>query len=962
MVGLCKTLGRLLGVILALGLFASLLLGQSGDVSLRGQVTDPSGAAIPSIPVTITGPGGAALEALTTREGRYAFHHLVPGTYALQISLRGFAPFEKTGIEIVAGKPKVVDAQLTVAMEKQEVTVQGEANRVSVSPENNVSALVLKGEDLKALSDDPDDLQNELEALAGPAAGPNGGEIYIDGFSGGQLPPKSEILQIRINQNPFSAEYDKLGYGRIEITTKPGYQKFHGQVFAFGNDSVLNSRNPFVAQEPGYHSEFYSGNVGGPLGKKAALFFDFFRRDINNNSIVSAITLDSNFNLVPFSQAVRNPQTRTHFNPRADFQLSEKNILTVRAEFSKDSRTNNGIGQFSLPSQAYNSSGNGVELHISDTQVLSSRTVNQTLFGYERDRTNQTALSLDPTLNVIGAFTGGGRSSGRSTDIQNRYELRDNASISLGKHNLTFGGRLRDVSESDNTTAGYNGTFTFPSLAVYQITEKGLSNGLTMTQIEAFGGGASQFVITAGNPLAQASLVDLALYGEDAWRLRPNISLTLGMRYEGQNHIGDHADFAPRVGLAWGLGHSARPKTVLRAGFGIFYDRFGENEVLQAERLNGINQQQYVVTSPDFFPAIPPLSTLSMLSTGATAPTVYQVDPALRAPYTMQAAIGLERQLSKAVTTSVTYINSHGVHQLLIRNINAPLPGTYNPANPASGDRPFGNVSNIYQYESDGLFNENQVIANFNVRSGAKLSLFGFYTLSYANSNDVGGGFPMNQYDIRADYGPAAFVVRNQAFVGGSFSMPWGFRLSPMMIINSGRPYNVTIGQDLNGDSLFNDRPAFAMAGATGPNIKATPFGTFNLDPAAGTPVIPINYLTGPSQFSMNMRLGKTFGFGKATESGGPGGGWHGHHEGGLGGRGLSGGGGGFFGPNNAENRRYQLELSVMAHNVFNHVNLGTPVGNLSSPIFGQSNSIAGGFFGGGAANRSLNLMVRFSF
>ena len=958
---LLKNLERVFLAILVSACFSAALFAQAAGISLRGQVTDPSGAAIPAATVTITGPGGTTQQAQTNEQGEYVFRNLAAGAYTVRINIKGFSEFNKPSVEIASGRAQVLNAQLTVSMQKQEVNVQSETSQIGVSPENNVSALVLKGEALKSLSDDPDELQSELQALAGPAAGPNGGQIYIDGFQGGQLPPKSAILEVRINQNPFSAQYDKLGYGRIEITTKPGYQEFHGRVFAFGNDSAFNSRNPFVTDIPGYHSVFYAGNIGGPLGKKASFFLDLYRRDIQDASVVNAIVLNQNLNQTPFSQAVLHPQTRTNIRPRADFQLSKNNVLSATYQYWKNSNTNDGIGQFSLPAQAYNSAGEENEFHLNDTQVVSARTVTQTRFRYERQTTNQIPFSVDPAVNVLGAFTGGGNTLGKALVTENNYELQSLTAMSLGKHNLTFGGQLIATDQSQNTTSGYNGTFTFNSLNAYQITQQGLAQSLTPAQILAAGGGASQFVITAGNPAAQASLVYLGLYAEDDWRLRPNMSLTLGLRFETQNHISDHADIAPRIGFAWGLGGGKSRKTVLRAGFGLFYDRFKEAQILQADQLNGINQQRYVVNAPDFFPTVPPIGTLTG---SATFPTLYQIGSNLRAPYAVESAIGLERQVTQNITASATYINTHGVHQFMTRNINAPLPGTYNPLDPSSGVRPFGDIGNVYQYESDGLFNENQLIANFSIRMGAPLTLFGFYTLSYADSNTGGvDSFPMNPYNIAQDYGPADWVVRNQFFLGGSLGLPYGITFSPFMIANSGHPYNVTIGRDLNGDSVFNDRPAFASAGATGPNVVATQFGTFNIDPSLGQAVIPINYLTGPGQFSMNARLSKTFGFGKATEGGsGFGGHYHGH-GGGLGGQGLSGNSGrGLWHQGESANRRYQLEVGVMVHNVFNMVNLGIPVGNLSSPIFGQSNSLAQGFFGGQSANRSINLFMRFSF
>ncbi|HET7215080.1 MAG TPA: carboxypeptidase regulatory-like domain-containing protein, partial [Terriglobia bacterium] len=930
---------------LAIFCFSAAVFAQAGNGALSGQVTDPSGAAIPGATVTLTGPDHAAKTAQTDEQGRYSFKDLAPGAYSVSISTMGFATFSKADVQVAKGQPQVVNAQLALVMEKQQVTVEGESQQLSVSPDNNVGAVVLKGEDLKSLSDDPDDLQTELQELAGPAAGPNGGQIYIDGFSGGQLPPKEAILEVRVNQNPFSAAYERLGYGRIDITTKPGFQKYHGSIFSFGNDSAFNSRNPFVTDQPGYHSQMFSGDFGGPISKKASFFFDMFHRSSDNTSIVNAVVPAANF--APggslLNEAIASPASRTNISPRVDLQLSNNNVMSIRYQHWSNENTNAGIGQFQLPTDGYNSTGSENLVQVSDTQVISTRTVTQTRFQYVHSSSIQTPLSTDPTLNVIGAFTGGGSNKGTFQDTGNQYELQSATSMTHGKHALTFGGRVRDISSSINTTSGYNGSFTFPGINEYSIYAQGLAQGMTPAQIIAAGGGASQFSIITGNPVASANRIDYALYAEDTWRVRPNISLTGGLRFEGQNHINDHFDIAPRVGFAWGIGRSgSAPKTVLRAGAGIFYDRFDVDNILQAEQLNGINQQQYIVSSPDFLPGnIPPLNTLAG---SATYPTLYQIAPNYQTPYVIEGAVGLERQVTRNLKTSVTYVTTHGIHQLLTRNINAPLPGTYDPADPSSGVRPFGDVGNIYQYESAGLYNENQLITNFNLRMGPALSLFGVYTLSYANTNASGGAFPMNQYDLAQSYGAAPWATRNRFFLGGSVGMPYGFSFSPFMVLSSGRPYNITLGQDLNGDSIYNDRPALATSLCA--TCVQTALGIFNVDPLSGEQLVPANYLTGPGQFSMNARLSKTFGFGKEVGSSGGGGGFHGHGggRGGLGGRGLSSGGGGpRFG--SSSDRRYQVELGIMAHNVLNKVNLGTPVGNITSPLFGQSNSLAGGFF-----------------
>jgi hypothetical protein len=837
-------------------------------------------------------------------------------------------------VEVAAGQEKKADIALEILVKEENIDVQSDAARVSTASDNNASSVVLTGKDLDALSDDPDELQSELQALAGPSAGPNGGQIYIDGFTGGQLPPKSSIREIRINQNPFSAQYDRMGFGRIEILTKPGTDKIHGQFFFNDNHSFLDAMNPFAANEPDFSTQMVSGNVGGPLGKKASYQINAERRNINEATVVLADAFVAAG--VPVV-GVLNPRVRTSMSTRLDYQLAASNTLMVRYQFTHNREENNGIGQLALPSQGFNQTSNENEIQISDTQVLSAHAINETRFEWERGATDQNALVLAPAINVLGQFVSGGNALGLSSVTSNHYELQNYTSINKGNHFMRFGGRLRATANSNSSTQNFNGTYTFDSLAAFQ------------------SGTPRQLVIVTGNPLIENTFLDAGFYSEDDWKVHPNMTLSYGLRFETQNGIQDHGDWAPRVGFAWGLGgkKNAAPKTVVRTGFGMFYDRFAQNLIMQAERLNGVNQHQYIIQNPSY-PNPPSLSSLS-----AVPSTTYAIDPSLRAPYTIQFAGSVERQITKTATLSGTYLHSHGVHQLFSRVVNiTPAPE--------------------YQFESGGVFNQNQLITNFNVRAGAKLTIFSFYMFSHANSDTAGAGAFASDptRGISADYGRAAFDVHHRLFVGGTVSLPHGFRVSPFMVANSGAPFNIITGQDLNGDSIFNDRPSFDPSGIQ------TEWGAFNPVPAANAPRIPMNFGTSPAQFTLNMRVGKTIGIGPRLEATGanpqqqggqngprgggmpggprPGGGAPG--GGGPGGMGGPRGAGGPFGGGERSSQRYSLTFSVNARNIFNNVNPAPPIGNLSSALFGKSTALAGGVFNTQSANRRIDLQMMFSF
>lgn len=910
--------------------------------SLTGTITDPTGAVIPGATITLTHSGAATITATSDGQGMFAVTGLAPGEYTIEAQANGFQSVRRTGVMIAAGSAQRITLKLQIQIQQQQVKVNG--NELDSSPESNGSAIVLKGSDLDALPDDPQELQEELQGIAGtnPDAGT---QFYVDGFSGGQLPPKAEIKEIRINQNPYSAQYDQMGWGRVEIITKAGSGQWHGNLWMQGNDSTFNSRNPFVTTQPPYHSFELEGGLSGPVTKHSSQFTEVWQQNSADDSIVNAFVLDSALNRVPYTATYPNTAGVTDWTTRYDIDVSKIQTLTFRYHFSQHQQTNAGVGQFELVSQAYDSHALEQTFQFSDTQTYGAKLLNETRFQYIRDRDRQTPQSYGPTLVVQGGFTGGGSNVGVSNDNQDHYELQNYVQTSRGKHTLDFGARLRLSRDANDSTSNFNGQYTFASLTAYQITMQGIAQGQTPEQIRAAGGGPSLFSQTTGIPSITVPVFDAGLYLEDNYRIKPNVTLSYGLRFESQTQIPDHADFAPRLGLSWALssGKNKPPIAVIRAGGGLFYQRFPSINVLEAQRENGLRESTLVVNDPDFYPSVCSTDAAACGSATTLAPTTFRIGPTLRTPYIGISSIGIDKPVGKIAHLSVNYQYSRGDHLYLTRNINAPLPGTYNPDDPTSGVRPLGTQQNIYEYDSEGESTANRLIVNGNLRSGSRLGLFGYYMLGKQNADTAGiGSFPSNGYDLHQDWGRASSDIRNRLWIGGFWNIWHGFNVDPMLLYQSSTPFNIVVGQDLNGDTQFNDRPTFATDFSR-PSVVRTQWGVFDTDPIPGQKTIPMNYGKGPDSIQFNLRVNKAFNFGPVKPQ-----------------------------PAMADaakktvkktpaQRKYSLYLGIQSDNVINRTNLAPPVGVLGSPLFGKSTALSGAF-GSGSANRTVNLNLYFQF
>ena len=984
---------------------------QPNTGSIKGTVTDQLGGLVAAATVVAQDSKGATSTVNTDANGNYEFRALAAGNYDLTVTAEGFSTLEHRNVSVRSAKTSTVNLELVIGSVEQTVVVDN--STISTDADRNADAITLRQRELEALPNDPEAFAAALQALAGPPQGEGGGaQVKVDGFSNGQVPPKETIREVRINQNPYAAENEYPGWGGIEIFTQPGTDKFHGGVTFNFNDESLNSRHPFAKVRAPFQTRQWGGSLTGPLVKKRASFTFYLNRYANfTNTVVNATTLDLvTLKPVGFNQIFVIPGVSTNLGWRNDLKINKKHTLVSNYQYGRSSQDPQGIGGFSLPSRAYRTSNESHTLQITETALINERTINETRFQFSHRISRQTANNALPGLNVSESFFGGGSQVGSASNKDDRMELQNFTSWTYGRHFLKVGARLRYARIASVSPSNFGGTYTFTggvgptldandqivpgapaiqltSLERYRRTRVFQRQTLSPELIRLLGGGATQFTIAGGNPEADVAQTDVSFYFQDEWKVTPHFTLSPGLRYENQSNISSNFNLAPRIAFAWSpafgkrtaesKSSTAKPgetktasapsqrTTVIRGGFGIFYSRIGENWTLLTNRFNGINQQLFNVTDPavlDLFPVVQPVSLLNAFSVPGSRRIL---DPRLAPEQIFRSTIGVEHQFSKTLQFQLTYAHSETRRSIRTLNINAPLGGTFNPAIPTSGVRPFGLAAgNIYEYNSDGRARHDSLSVGANGKIAGKIDFWTNYSLNYSRGNDWGTtGSPFDAYDYSNEWARANFDTRHWFSTGASYQSKSGFSVNTFIVANSGPPFNITTGRDTNGDTSFSERPAFATD-LNKPGVVITPYGALDPNPTPGQQIIPRNFAQGPTFFSMNVGASKTFKFGRATPpktpaiatTGTPGV--------------VSATTGAPASPTPAAKpqRPYSLVLSVYVSNALNHTNRAAPVGNMASPFFLQSTNTSSMFiFGpGGTAssggNRQVSLRARLSF
>lgn len=838
-------------MILVAGAFTAHAQQTITSATLGGRIVDANGATLPGVTVTATNIETNQSRASTTdEEGRYKISYLPVGTYRLQVEKSGFAGLTKQ-LTLTVGQALDVPLALSVGGVAESVQITDadvpivETARTQVAETivpREIDSLPLNGRnylDLAALTPgvtrtNPVANQRFPETSAVPGTGLsitgqrfiNNGFV-VDGLSSnddaadlaGTFYSQEVIREFEVITSGGIAEFGRASGGIVNIITQSGTNNYRGRVYGFLRNQRLDARNPLAPTKDPFTQAQYGASFGGPLVRDRTFFFSNFEQTRLNNATIITISpsvvavVNTRLDAVGYAGGristgvVPTGFDTTNFLFRLDHRVSEKNQLTARYNLYDITSLNaRNVGGLNAVSRGTALSDRDQTFAASLVSALSPRTINEARFQYTRSRLGAPINDeVGPAINISGAANFGTATFSPTARDLDTYELVDNISTQRGAHSLKVGANFLLDRVNITFPGALQGVYTFSSLANFQA-------GRYATFQQAFGA-PSQF---QSNPNA-------GIFVQDEWKPRHDLTLNLGLRYDAQvlpDPIQTDANnIAPRVGVAYApdfLGHDH--KTVIRAGYGIFFDRIPLRATSNALQRDGSKYRVAVLsfgqvgapTFPNVLPAFPSNLLISITT----------IDPNIRNAYSQQANLQVERELSGAMSLSVGYLHVRGEHIILSRNVNVPrFPASAGVPNLGRPDPRFGNVS---RFESSGDSYYDGMIVSFKRRFSRWAQSRVSYTLSKAIDN-VGNAFffsPQDNFNLRDERGLADNDQRHHLAVSGMFEAPdaggdepvlhralFGFQLSYIFQYGSRLPFNVVTGADRNFDTNVNDRP-----------------------------------------------------------------------------------------------------------------------------------------------------------
>ncbi|MGA8743473.1 MAG: TonB-dependent receptor [Terracidiphilus sp.] len=781
--------------------------------TVQGVVADPTGAIVPNAEVDLVNADGS-IAGTTKSDGVGNFLMAAPhaGSFTLVISEPGFetvhlpVTVRPNVVSVVAPAAHVMAAPLhitlPIAAVATNVRVNGDTDEDLTASEENRDSSVLTSSDLKALPIFDNDYVTAMSSfLDDSASGTGGSGLMVDGVEANRATVSASAVQeVRINQDPYSAQYYWPGRGQMEIITKSAADKYHGQFNFLFRDSALNAQNALAPSKPFEQRRVYEGSATGPIffAKKSSFLASFNRAEEDLDSVVDATIVPTTADPTGLFQAnVPSPTRDTEFSVRAAHQFGDKYSAYAQYSYEEWTGQNQSVGGQALASNGYNS-----EYHEDDTVVhvdstLSAVLLNQFSVVGEHDFNTHANVFEAPRVSVSGDFTGGS-AQGDYLSTEYNFRINDMVTWTHGRHTVKFGAGIPHISRrafDDNTNA--LGTYTFgPTLAADGVT-------VLQTALQNYTNNLpSEFSQNTGDVHFIYHQQEMGAFIQDQFKVNARFSVTPGVRYDWQNFLAQkRLGFSPRVSFAWVVDEDS--KTVVRGGGGVYYDRFGSGPLLDLARYENARRRSVQISLD---PAAEPATGCVPVGACATVtdqpPNLAELAPNAAIPYQMQYGLSVERQLGEKATGVISAYSTRGIHEFRSVDINAPTPES------GYTERPDPNYGMIRQMQPYGFFEGSGLDISYRGRLNKYFTGFGRYTWSHYESNTGGiGWFPQNQYAPNDEWSNASFDRRNRLGMYAMFNPKSVYNLAAGVFANTGRPWTITTGTDLYGDSLFNTRP-----------------------------------------------------------------------------------------------------------------------------------------------------------